>query len=144
MFLDPGNGWDQRQRVCSYGDYDARDPDTSGGGWYKRPTLQGVLGSLTPNEALILTNRAPNLVRRLGGLPAPGPRETFDHHLTVLTSVIGALQAVSDPQQKYRDLSLLYKIARAEWPDVQRNSSSPLGAPAWIDALANGLTRLNS
>ena len=136
-----GSGWDQRQRVCSYGDYDARDPDASGGGWYKRPTLQGLLGSLTPNEAIVLNSRDVALVRRLGGLPAPGPRETFDHHLTALTNVIGALQAVAEPQQRYRNLALLYQAARTEWPGVQRHTGSPLGAAHWIDALAAGLAR---
>jgi hypothetical protein len=136
-----GSGWDQRQRVCSYGDYDARDPDASGGGWYQRMTLQGLLGSLTLNEAIVLSNRDRALVARLGGLPVPGPRETFDHHIRVLTNVIRALQAVSDPQQRYRDLALLYQTARGEWPVAQRHSGSPLGAPKWIDALANGLAR---
>lgn len=136
-----GSGWDQRQRVCSYGDYDARDTDASGGGWYQRMTLQGLLGLLTPNEAIVLSNRDQALVARLGGLPVPGPRETFGHHITVLTNVIGTLQAVSGPRQRYLDLSLLYQTARTEWPMAQRHSGSTHGAPQWIDALANGLAR---
>lgn len=136
-----GSGWDQRQRVCSYGDYDARDPDASGGGWYARPTLQGLLGSLTANEAIVLTSRDPVLVARLGGLPAPGPRETFDHHLTVLTNIIGLIEAAPDPQRRYRTLLALYEAAQVEWPTAQRHSGSPLGAAHWIDALAAGLRR---
>ncbi len=134
-----GSGWDQRQRVCSYGDYDARDPDTSGGGWYARPTLAGLLGSLTSNEAFVLGARDAALVARLGGLPAPGPRETFDHHLAVLTNLIAALRAIADPEQKYRGLVTLYDNARAEWPAAQRHSGSPLGASQWIGELAEGL-----
>ena len=134
-----GSGWDQRQRVCSYGDYDVRDPDATGGGWYKRPTLEILLGSLLPNEAIVLSARDAGLVTRLGGLPAPGPRETFDHHLTVLTSVTASLQAVRDPEQRYRRLAALYDAARTEWPQVQRHTNCSAAGKEWIAAVAAGL-----
>lgn len=137
-----GSGWDQRQRACCYGDYSERDPDPAGGGsWFKRPTLQGLLGLIMPNEALVLASRDANLVTRLGGLPAPGAREVFDHHLTVLTSIIGSLQTISNPQQKYRELIRLYQTARAEWPFVQAHTNSAYGAAQWIDPFVAGLTR---
>lgn len=134
-----GSGWDQRQRVCSYGDYDARDPNASGGGWYARPTLQNLLGSVLPNEAIVLSARDAALVARLGGLPAPGPRETFDHHLTVLNAVIAGLQAIHDPEQRFRRLVELYDAARADWPAVQRHTGSTAAGKEWIDGVATGL-----
>lgn len=134
-----GSGWDQRQRVCSYGDYDARDPDATGGGWYTRPTLQGVLGVLTSNEAIVLSARDPLLVARLGGFPAPGPRETFDHHMSVLTTVMADLQGIENLEQRYRRLLDLYDDARRNWPPVQRYSNSPMGANEWVTPLFDGL-----
>jgi hypothetical protein len=134
-----GSGWDQRQRVCSYGDYGARDPDAAGGGWYQRPSLRALLGSVLPNDAIILAARDAALVTRLGGLPAPGPRETFDHHLDVLTTVITDLQAISNPEQRYRRLLTLYDAARAEWPIVQGHTGSAIGGDEWIDGVAAGL-----
>jgi hypothetical protein len=134
-----GSGWDQRQRVCSYDDYDARDPDATGGGWFARPSLQALLGSLLPNEATILGSRDAALVARLGGLPAPGPRETFDHHLTVLTSIASGLQSIPDPEGRYRQLLALYDAARHEWPQVQAHTASATGAREWIDGVADGL-----
>jgi hypothetical protein len=134
-----GSGWDQRQRVCSYGDYGARDPDAGGGGWYARPTLRGLLGSVSANEAIVLEARDSVLVTRLGGLPAPGPRETFDHHLTVLTHVINDLQAEPDPERRYRKLVALYSAAHTGWPIVTRHTNAASGAKEWIDGVAAGL-----
>lgn len=136
-----GSGWDQRQRVCSYGDYDARDPNAAGGGWYQRPTLEVLLGSLLPNDAIVLSARDAGLVARLGGLPAPGPRETFDHHLAVLNAVVARLQAIRDPEQRFRTLEALYDAARAQWPPVQRHTGCSAAGREWIDALATGLAR---
>lgn len=134
-----GSGWDQRQRVCSYADYGPRDPDATGGGWYQRPTLRGLLGSLLPNEAFRLGTANSALVRQLGGLPAPGPRETFDHHLVVLHGLVARLQAVADREQRYRLLRRMYDDAAAHWPAVQRITGCVAGATEWLAALAGGL-----
>lgn len=134
-----GSGWDQRQRMCSYGHYDARDPDAGGGGWYQRPTLQGLLGSLLPNEANVLAARDAALVGRLGGLPAPGPRETFEHHLSVLTALIADLQSIRDPEARYRRLLGLYDTAAVDWPAVIGHTGAAHGAAEWIDSLRSGL-----
>ena len=134
-----GSGWDQRQRMCSYDDYDAREPAGSGGGWFKRPTLQVLLGVVSANEATILETRDAALVTRLGGLPAPGVREVFDHHLAVLSSVIQDIESQPDFERRYRRLLTLYANARAEWPGVQRHTGSPIGAREWINGVAGGL-----
>jgi hypothetical protein len=134
-----GTGWDQRQRVCAYGHYGARNPDAGGGGWYQRPTLQGLLGLITSNEAIVLNSRDAPLVARLGGLPAPGPRETFDHHISTLSAVVGAIDAEQDWEAKYRMLAALYGAARTDWPQVQREANTTTSAGDWIDGLAAGL-----
>ncbi len=134
-----GTGWDQRQRVSSFGDYGPRDPDATGGGWYQRPTLRGLLGSLTANEATRLDTRNSALTRRLGGLPAPGPRETFDHHVEVLATLVTALQNETDEKQRCSDLRQLYVDAAAAWPPVQTITGCAAGATEWLSALSGGL-----
>lgn len=134
-----GSGWDQRQRVCAYGHYGARDPDAGGGGWYRRPTLRGLLGSITPNEAIVLNSRAPDVVARLGGLPPPGVREAFDHHVATLSQVVAALNAESNYEAKYRMLAAMYDAARVDWRTVHREANTTLNAQHWIDGVASGL-----
>ncbi len=134
-----GTGWDQRQRVCAYGHYGARDPDAGGGGWFQRPTLRGLLGLITPNEAIVLNARNPQLVAHLGGLPAPGAREAFDHHVATLSAVVDAIVAEPEWEDKYRVLAALYDAARAEWPRVRQEVTTSHGSQEWIDGLAAGL-----
>lgn len=134
-----GTGWDQRQRVCSYGDFGPREPDQPGGAWYQRPTLQGLLGLLMGREASILTARDAALVARLGGVPAPGPREIFDHHAAALTALVAGLQAEPDFEQRYLALKALYDAAAADWPTVQTITGCTAGATEWLASLAGGL-----
>jgi hypothetical protein len=125
--------------MCSYSHYDARDPDAAGGGWYQRPTLEGLLGSLLPNEANVLSARDAALVARLGGLPAPGPRETFEHHLSVLSALISDLQSIADPEARYRHLLRVYDTASFEWPPVIGHTGASHGAADWIEPFRSGL-----
>jgi hypothetical protein len=134
-----GTGWDQRQRVCAYGHYGPRDADAGGGGWYQRPTLRGLLGSITSDEGIVLNARNPQLVTRLGGLPAPGPREAFDHHIATLGALVDAIAAESDWEDKYRLLAGMYNAARAEWQLVRQEINPSHGSRHWIDGLAAGL-----
>jgi hypothetical protein len=134
-----GSGWDQRQRVCSYADYGPRDAGGGGGSWFQRPLLQGLLGLLSTNEATTLQGRNPALITRLGGLPAPAARETFDHHIAALHAVIARLRSQPDLEQRYRELRQLYTVAEAAWPTVQRITNCAAGAAEWIAPLANGL-----
>lgn len=134
-----GSGWDKRQRVCSYADYAERTTGTLGGSWYERPTLRQLLGSLSVNEARILTTRQPAYAERLGGVPAPGPKEAFMHHLRVLNEVTGQLLAFADHKQRYHALDSLYVAATAEWPEVERITNSEMAAQDWIAALSAGL-----
>lgn len=88
-----GTGWDQRQRSCSQTDYQARVSTPGGGGWFERPTLGGLLGVLSRNEAELLETRDAPLVARLGGLPAPGANEAFVHHIRQLGGITAELLA---------------------------------------------------
>jgi hypothetical protein len=134
-----GTGWDQRQRMCSYTDYAPRLPSTGGGSWYERPTLQALLGSLTVNEAQVLMDRDPSLAGRLGGLPAPGAEEAFQHQVRVLSTVIGDIDGTPDHHARYIRLLDLYNSAAHEWLGVQHITACKYGADAWVDGLRSGL-----
>ena len=134
-----GSGWDQRQRMCSYDDYDAREPAGPGGSWFKRPTLRVLLGVIPERDAIVLESRDSALVTRLGGLPAPTPREVFDHHIRVLSDVIREVQSMPDHQQRFQRLLTLYGEASVEWPIVQRHTGNRVGAHDWIDGVMGGL-----
>jgi hypothetical protein len=136
-----GSGWDQRQRVCAFGNYSARDPNGAGGGWYERPTFRGLLGSLKVNEAAVLASRDAALAGRLGPPPPPGPREAFLHHLSVLDALIAPIVGQPDYEQRYRALQTAYAAAAIQWPVVVGITGSPLSAADWIEALAAGLNR---
>jgi hypothetical protein len=134
-----GTGWDKRQRVCSFTDYGPRETGGEGGGWYERPSIGRLLGSLTVNEAAVLAARDAQRVEALGGLPAPGPREAFFHHLAVLDGLIGRVQSAPDYERKYEVLMEVYGDAATEWPAVVTLTGSPLGALDWVDPLRAGL-----
>lgn len=137
-----GSGWDQRQRVCAFSNYAARDPNGGGGGgWYERPTFRGLLGSLTVGDAALLGRRDPALARRLGPPPPPGPSEAFLHHMAVLNGVVNAVKAQGGYEARYRELTRLYAAAAPEWPAVQAITDSHVGAAEWIGAEAAGLAR---
>lgn len=134
-----GSGWDQRQRVCSYDDYAVRVTGASGGGWYLRPTLRDALGLLTSADAIRLQAADPGLVARLGGFPAPGPRETFDHHLSVLAALVTSLTAETDHKARFEDLAQHYDVARSAWAQMTNHVSSSGSSKQWIDGLSAGL-----
>jgi hypothetical protein len=132
-----GTGWDQRQRICAASNYLARTE--GGGGWYERPTLQGLLGSLKPNEATILADRDPGLATRLGPLPAPGAHEAFTHHVETLNLLISRIVGAGGPEDRYRRLLSMYESAETEWPQVVTMTGSLLGASDWITPFLDGL-----
>jgi hypothetical protein len=53
--------------------------------------------------------------------------------------LVTAVQGHPDFEQRYRELSLAYAAATAEWPSVQRITGSSLGADEWISEFASGL-----
>ena len=134
-----GTGWDKRQRVLSYADYAARTGATGGGGWLARPTLRGLMGSLNKREAEVLESRDPVRLARLGGLPAPGPKEGFFRHAEVLSDFVKDLNAQSGFRGRYTRLVDLYLSAIAEWAPAQSVTSADTSAANWIDPFYGGL-----
>lgn len=134
-----GTGWDKRQRVLSFADYAARTPGATGGGWYERPTLRGLIGSLSSNEANVLQSRDPAFTARMGGLPAPGPKEAFVQHIATLASLVADIATQADFEQRYRRLRDLYHAATGDWGTSQSLSPSDTSAADWIAALEQGL-----
>lgn len=134
-----GTGWDKRQRVLSFSDYAARTPGATGGGWYERPTFQGLMGSLSSNEASVLQSRDPAFTTRMGGLPAPGPKEAFVQHAATLSALVSDISAQPDFERRYRRLTDLYGASTTEWATSQTLSPSDTSASDWIGALEHGL-----
>lgn len=137
--LAVGTGWDQHQRVCGYTNFAARDPDSEGGAWYERPTLRTLLGSLKKSEALTLETNDRARYLRLGPPAVVGAKESYLHHAAVLGGIVSAIAAIPAYEDKYRLALGLYDSASAEWPQVERITSSALGASDWIDPLRAGL-----
>ncbi|MDA4108171.1 hypothetical protein MHOL44478_12980 [Mycobacterium holsaticum DSM 44478] len=139
-----GTGWDMRQRICAYQDYEDRDADPGGGAWYQRPTLQGLLGGLSSNEYDLLTSEQRDLSARLTpGTIAPQAASAFRHHATVLSSVIRALEPLSG-RERVDYLRDRYTEARGEWPEVLRVTGTRIGPGRWITPFLGGLNLFRS
>lgn len=136
-----GTGWDMRQRLCAYQDFEERPADAGGGGgaWYQRPTLRGLLGGLSNGEYDILVSERSTLARRLTpGVIGPQAEQAFAHHATVLTAVIEELSAHSG-RDRVAMLRDAYVAAITEWPEVQRVTGTRLGAARWNSPFLQGL-----
>lgn len=134
-----GTGWDMRQRLCAYQDYEDREADAGGGAWYQRPTFRGLLGGLSGNEYELLTSERAQLAARLApGTIAPQPESAFRHHATVLSELIRALQALGG-RDRVEYLRNQYSAALGEWPEVQRVTGTKLGPTRWIAPFLAGL-----
>lgn len=134
-----GTGWDIRQRVCAYSDYAARAAGGPGGQWYKRPTLEGLLGDMKSNEYQVFLSQNRPLAESLtsGQFPA-GAENAFRHHARVLSSVIDELNAL-DGEARVRALRERYARAEAAWPTAQRTSGCAVGGDPWIRSLIEGM-----
>jgi hypothetical protein len=134
-----GTGWDQRQRVCAFGSYGAREAGAGGGGWYERPTYPGLLGSLKTNESAVLVRRDSARATRLGPPPPPGPKEAFMHHARVLYELADSVLSQPSLESRYRRLDRMYTSAAAEWPAVAAITGSALSSAEWVDQHRSGL-----
>jgi len=134
-----GTGWDMRQRICAYQDFEERTADTPGGSWYQRPTLEGLLGGLAIREHQVLASENSTLAERLApGSIGPRPQQAFIHHAKVLASVVAELAPLSG-RTRVEALRNRYVAAQAEWPAVQKITGSRLGANHWIKPFLSGL-----
>ncbi len=98
------------------------------------------MGSLSTSEASVLQSRDPAFTTRMGGLPAPGPKEAFVQHAATLSSLVSDIAAQPDFEQRYRRLSDLYHASVADWATSQALSPSDTSAADWIAPLADGLS----
>ncbi len=134
-----GTGWDMRQRICAYQDFEERLGDAPGGGWYQRPTLAGLLGGLAQGEYRVLQSEDPERARALTpGTIGPRPGQAFMHHASVLAGVISELAPLQD-RDRVEALRARYVAAGAEWPEVQRITHTRLGYANWIQPLLAGV-----
>lgn len=135
-----GTGSDSRQRVCAFSSYEARDPSSSGGGWFKRPTVQGLFGLLSRGEAERLANQDAALATRLlpGALHPDGGKEAFLHHAACLSRII-ALISVGDFDDRFLALDELYTTALADWPTAADAAGTVSASAQWVTPLHNGL-----
>lgn len=134
-----GTGWDIRQRLCAYQDFEERAADASGGGWYQRPTLRGLLGGLANGEFDVLVSEDPTLAARLApGIIGPQAEQAFAHHATVLTNIIRDLELLTG-RARVEAMRELYRNAQNEWPEVRRITGTKLGTSRWNLPFLHGL-----
>ncbi|MGC4933056.1 hypothetical protein ACLQ3C_05180 [Gordonia sp. DT30] len=134
-----GTGWDVRQRICAYQDFEERDGDQAGGAWYQRPTLRGLMGGLSNGEHTILTSEDSALSTRLTpGTIGPKPEQAFKHHAVVLTEIVDELNQLSG-RNRVDTLRRRYEAARPEWQAVTRVTGTKIGPARWIKPFLDGL-----
>ena len=132
-------GWDLRQRICAYQDFEERANDTSGGGWYQRPTLLGLMGGLTAREYSILASEDQQLADTLTpGTIGPRAELAFKHHARVLNSIITELNSLTGAP-RVNALRSHYDTALTEWDKVIRITGTTLGPSRWITPFKKGL-----
>lgn len=136
-----GSGWDTRQRVCSSTSYESRDPSAGGGGWFKRPTFQGLFGLLSRAEAERFVSQESALATRLlpGSLHPDGPKEAFLHHVACLSRLVDTA-STGDFQTRYRNLNDLYLTARRNWPVASQAAGTLSAAAQWVEPFMGGLS----
>jgi hypothetical protein len=136
-----GTGSDSRQRVCSATSYEERDPTPGGGGWFKRPTFQGLFGLLSRPEAERLANQDAALATRLlpGALHPDGPKEAFLHHAACLSRIIEVASA-GDFRARYQALDDLYVAAIADWPSAADAAGTISSSAQWVTPFLGGLS----
>lgn len=134
-----GTGWDMRQRICAFQDFEERVADPGGGSWYQRPTLSGLSGGLTTREYQVLVSEVPAMAAALSpGTIGPKPQQAFRHHAQVLTNISDELNALAG-QDRVVALRDRYKAALAAWPAVQKVTGTRLGPAQWIKPFVAGV-----
>lgn len=140
-----GSGWDTRQRACAYTNYAVRTA-SDGGGWFKRPTHEGLVGFLSRQEAELLAAQDGALSAQLvrGQLHPDGPQEAFNHHAGCLTDQISAVRQAGSHEQAFGALGDIYRRAQGDWRRVVQLTNTTSDASSWIDPFLAGLERYGS
>jgi hypothetical protein len=127
--------------VCNFASYEPRN-ESGGGGWFRRPTFQGLFGLLSRAEAERLVAGDAALAARLhhGSLHPDAPQEAFAHHASCLHSLVAGLGQLGF-EEKYRLLEEMYMAAIADWTLAASTGPTTLMADAWVSPLLAGLRR---
>lgn len=135
-----GTGWDSRQKVSAYSNYEARDPESDGGQWFSQATVEKLLSCLVKSDANVLADRNSAFSRQImpGAVP-PGPKEAWLHHAVVMERITSSLDL--DYEAAYLMLVHLYEEARQHWPKVADTIGISSQHEAWIDPLLAGLQK---
>jgi hypothetical protein len=134
-----GTGWDIRQRICAYQDFEERISEGGGGAWYQRPTLSGLLGGLTTREYQVLVSEKAGLATTLSpGAIGPRAQQAFRHHAQVLTDISSELKSLSG-RARTSALHDRYARALAVWPEVQAVTGTRLGPSHWVKPFIAGV-----
>lgn len=132
-------GWDLRQRICAYQDFEERPSDQPGGGWYHRPALYGLMGRLSKREYMTLTSEKPTLAKQLApGEIGPKPEQAFKHHAQVLSELVSELNSLSG-ESRVKALCSHYEQALPRWKTVASITGTSLSAEDWIHPFQQGL-----
>jgi hypothetical protein len=120
----------------------ARPPaeDGTGGRWYKRPSLEMLVGNLSGNEYTILVDQNPALAQQLttGLIPSEAPETAFRHHCQVLNAITSELEQLSGRERVFA-LRARYVAAQANWQMVRDITGCVGTAAQWIDPLLAGV-----
>lgn len=135
-----GSGSDSRQRVCAFASYEERAPSGGGGGWFKRPTVQGLFALLSRSEAERLASQDAALAVRLlpGSLHPDGGKEAFLHHTACLERVIATVSTGSF-EDRFHALEALYVAAIGDWPPAAAAAGTTATSAQWVAPLLDGL-----
>lgn len=134
-----GTGWDMRQRICAYQDFEERLANGAGGGsWYQRPSLERLMGSLKQGDFQVLRSENQRFQEAITpGTIGPKPQEAFVHHARVLVSLANALET-GTVRERCVELRERYLEARENWPRVQAITGTATGASRWVDPFRAG------
>lgn len=138
-----GTGWDARQRMLHHASFAERLPSAGGGGWFQRPTFEGLLAFLPRGVAEVIFARDETLGRSIftGALHPGGPHEAFNHHLSVLGRVCDRVDAHDVHESRFRALRDMYSEAVAVWPRAASVGGITDESDVWIQPYISGLTR---
>lgn len=125
--------------MARYTDYEARVASTGIASWYKRPTIRGLMSTLSTTDGELLRAQASALATRLGGLPTPGAKEAFLHHALQLSGLIDQVAVVNTYEDRARTLDAMYMSARKAWQDVASQTGMRNRAEQWLSSLQGGL-----
>lgn len=97
------------------------------------------MGGLSNREYSVLSSENQALAARLTpGSIGPKPDQAFQHHASILTTIVDELNGLSG-RDRIAALRRRYTEARPEWQEVKRITGAPIGPDRWIKPFLDGL-----